>query len=238
MNRELRFTVLLAAAVLIAAPSPAQRREIGSTRSSSSPPTTSAPAAPRGGGGATQPAYSSAPAAPAPAVSAAPVIIDAPVGVAYADAWAGSESESAGNEFVLWDLHTAPGSSAFDFSEANRCAADDPAADIVYVVRDDNGWIDVSRDPDIRDEGAVADAGNQPVVPAWSLNHSVQLMSGHSYLVWTWDDQMFRFTVRGISPHRVECSWTQIESDTHYATRGLARNGTSRPVFQRTKFPL
>ncbi len=147
------------------------------------------------------------------------------------------ETSEDEEEFVLWDVDTDPRLAAYDFSDEDRCASDDPEADIVYASRDGSGWMDVSRDTDIRDVTAAHDGSSDPVSREWSPDHSVRLVDGHSYVVWTWDDQLFRFTVEAVSPGRIECTWAQVDAVNHYRVRGLTRDGENKLVVTRTSFP-
>ncbi len=247
MKRTLYLLAVALVIVVMASPARAQRREVGSNRgTSSSSGGSSAPAAPRNGGGSVSGSGSSQSYAPPPATAPAPppaigVTVDAgpPSAVPLSDTWAGSdESEERDDAIVLWDFHTAPGAAGFDFSSDERCAYDDPEADIVFESRDGRGYIEVSRDTDIRDLGSTTDSSDRPATAAWSLTHEVLLTPGHTYVVWTWDDQFFRFVVTDESGQRVRYLWTQMDEDTNYRVPGLVRNGRTRPVFVRTKFPL
>ena len=253
MKSSLKIAGLVLAVFLVASQASAQRRGFGDTRSSSSPPGgSSAPAAPRNGGaGGTSSTSSStgsssdyappptiAPAPPPPPAVVVPVYVDAPITLPLADAWADDANVSNEDDaVVLWDFHTAPTDAAFDFSEAGRRPSNDPAADIVFEVRDGEGYMDVAHDTDIRDLGSTDDSAERPAKAEWSPIHEVLLTPGHAYLVWTWDDQFFKFAVTAESGQRVRFVWTQVDEDTHYRTPGLTRNGSTRPVFVRTKFP-
>ena len=266
MRYFLHLSWIIAATVLFAAPSMAQRRESGGSRSSSSSGSSSAPSGTRSDRSAppstpvhsredrtaTPPARTepretrtttttppaSTPTSSVPSGPGVSIDADVPAG-AFVDAWAGPspETDEEDSKFVLWDVGSDPQLAAFDFSDASRCPSDDPQADIVYTVRANNGWMDVSRDTDIRDVTSVEFDPGHPGSTEWSIDHSVQLYDGHTYIVWTWDDELYQFTVHGITPLRIQCTWAQVDKANHFHTGGIARNGLSKPAFHRTNFP-
>jgi hypothetical protein len=109
----------------------------------------------------------------------------------------------------------------WDFSAFSRVAKDDPSADIFYG---DNGSVrqmfatSVEVTPgtfvnnDIQDFGYASSLDAVDFAPVginggWSPTGTVELIPGHCYIVWTWDDHYAKFRVTGISQTTVSLDW-------------------------------
>lgn len=108
--------------------------------------------------------------------------------------------------------------SGWDFSAFTRKAYDDPATDIYYG---DNGsvkqmfttGVEVSPGQfvytDIQDAGfaSTLDAVDYAPSSGWSPTGTVELIPGHCYIVWTWDDRYAKFRVTELFPNYVTMEW-------------------------------
>jgi predicted small secreted protein len=114
--------------------------------------------------------------------------------------------------------------SGWDFSAFAKVSFDDPAADILYG---NNGSIAqmfatlvlVQTTPDtlyvpndIQDAGYASSLDAIDFSPVgnnagWSPTGTVELIPGHCYIVWTWDDHYAKFRVTGISGNTVSMDW-------------------------------
>ena len=109
----------------------------------------------------------------------------------------------------------------WDFSAFARVASSDPGADIFYG---DNGSVrqmfatSVQVQPgvfinnDIQDFGYASSLDAVDFAPVgsnggWSPTGTVELIPGHCYIVWTWDDHYAKFRVTGISSTTVSLDW-------------------------------
>jgi hypothetical protein len=135
----------------------------------------------------------------------------------------------------------------WDFSAFAKVAADDPSADIFYG---NNGRIGqmfatlVVVAPGDTIPNDIQDAGYAPDSPGldavdfspvglhagWSPTGTVELIPGHNYIVWTWDDHYAKFRVTSISNSTVSLDW---------AYQVAASNGQlhARPVHTATNSP-
>jgi roadblock/LC7 domain-containing protein len=111
------------------------------------------------------------------------------------------------------ELRNASGSrpevSAYDFSAYQVIRWDSPRADIFFaVVSGIARMIAANTDTDIQDAGYVAlvDVDWAPD-RGWSPAGEVDLVAGHSYVVWTADDHYAKFEVRSIQPDRLVVDW-------------------------------
>jgi len=112
----------------------------------------------------------------------------------------------------------------YDFSAFAKVAANDPSADMFYgnngsvaemfatsvpvVAGPDTTWIP----NDIQDAGYATTLDAVDVSPVgqnagWSPTGTVELILGHCYIVWTWDDHYAKFRVTGLSSTTVSLDW-------------------------------
>jgi hypothetical protein len=111
----------------------------------------------------------------------------------------------------------------WDFSAFSRVAANDPGADIVYGNDGQTALMYATEmlvqtvpdtlyiPTDIQDAGyATLDSVDVSPVgdnAGWSPTGTVELIPGHSYIVWTWDNYYAKFHVTGISATTVSIDW-------------------------------
>ena len=84
--------------------------------------------------------------------------------------------------------------------------------------------MDVWDDSDIQDMGYTTSLDEIQVAPesGWSPTKDVRLISGHTYVVWTWDDHFAKFRVSSISPQRVVFDWAyQLRGGNPFLKRGM-----------------
>ena len=137
----------------------------------------------------------------------------------------------------------------WDFAAFAKVDASDPSAEIFYgndgriaqmfatetLVQTvpDSLWIPT----DIQDAGyAPLDSVNASPVGAdagWSPTGTVELIPGHNYIVWTWDDHYAKFHVTGISSTTVSFDWayqTATGNPELHARPVHAKTNSRRPV--------
>lgn len=114
-----------------------------------------------------------------------------------------------GYDVVLNDYKISPANAAYDFSMYAVVPVTDKYADIWFENYNGTLYMNVGTDSDIQDVGptrSILDIGKAPA-SGWSTTHDVQLISGHTYVVWTWDDHYAKFRVRTLSSTRVVFDW-------------------------------
>ena len=129
----------------------------------------------------------------------------------------------AGFGLTLYPPQVDANRAAIDWSEyasgnaALAVAWDDPLADFLVVrvdsvlylagttIDDGSGLFR----NDIQDFGFTTTLDEVDWAPqvGWSQNQEVELIAGHSYVVWTWDDYYAKFRVSGISKTSVTIEW-------------------------------
>jgi hypothetical protein len=117
----------------------------------------------------------------------------------------------------IGDYLVEPAIGGYDFSAGQRVAENSPNADIVFTVGT-NGVpyiIAAYNDVDIQDAGYASSLDGVDWAPdgGWSPTGSVELITGHNYVVWTADDPVygnfakFRLIGQTTGPDRVTLEW-------------------------------
>lgn len=114
-----------------------------------------------------------------------------------------------GYDVMLYNADVASDQAGYDFSKYAVVPLNDQYADMYLVTGTSGPVMRVDSDSDIQDVGAtssILDISQAPL-NGWSTTHEVTLRSGHTYVVWTWDDHYAKFRVSSVSPSRVVFDW-------------------------------
>ena len=131
---------------------------------------------------------------------------------------------------LLTDYLLYPSTAGYDFSGYAVMRYDDDRADMYLENYKGVMYMDVRTDTDIQDMGSTASILDISEAPTngWSTTHDVQLKTGHTYMVWTYDDHYAKFRVQSVSPSRVVFDWAyQTRPSTTLLKRGIP--GSDRP---------
>ncbi len=144
--------------------------------------------------------------------------------------------------FTLTSVQVDSTRSGWDFSTFSRVSSRSPNVDVVFS---DDGvtylmYCPYPVDTDIQDAGFGTSLDAVDVAPTqgWSPTHSVELIPGHCYVVWTHGDHYGKFRVTSIDPV------TGVSADWAYQTdAGNTQLHARRPVEEgrgpmRTDLPL
>lgn len=115
-----------------------------------------------------------------------------------------------GFDRVLSNASTAPATAGYDFSAYTVRAADDAATDIYFSTASGvASMICPFTDTDIQDAGYAATLNAVDVAPSagWSPSGAVELIPGHCYVVWTFDNHYAKFRVTNLSTSNVTFDW-------------------------------
>jgi hypothetical protein len=123
----------------------------------------------------------------------------------------------AGTNLVLHDVSLEPDQLAgYDFSDGVRRLSGAPATDIYYEVFGGTRLM-VARDlsTDVQDAGyRVLDELDWAPEEGWSPTGTVELITGHSYYVWTRTGNYAKFRVTSITDSQVRIDWAyQLQPD-------------------------
>lgn len=107
-----------------------------------------------------------------------------------------------------------PRRAGYDFSSDRVVSGEEMEADIYYWHSPEDGaWMvatERSTDDytDIQDAGYLAlDDVDWAPEEGWAPGGEVQLIEGHSYVVWTWDNHFAKFRVASVTADRVVIDW-------------------------------
>jgi hypothetical protein len=137
---------------------------------------------------------------------------------------------------LLTDYRMYPATAGYDFSSYAIVRYDDDRADMYLENYNGVMYMDVRTDTDIQDMGqtsSILDIGSAPL-DGWSPTHDAQLKTGHTYVIWTYDDHYAKFRVQSLSPARMVFDWAyQTRPSTSLLKRN--RSGEERPPLSNTK---
>lgn len=122
--------------------------------------------------------------------------------------WYGEESDLSESAFdtprpegwdeIIQDFNRYPNSSGFDFSREQVVRYDDPRCDIYLEYYDGIFYLCVrDAETDIQDFGYKDDIDSVDYSPevGWSALWCVEVIKGHSYIIWTRDDHYAKLRV-------------------------------------------
>jgi hypothetical protein len=136
---------------------------------------------------------------------------------------------------VLDDFRRAAATSGYDFSRYSVVPYNDLYADMYFENYQGTLYMNVREDSDIIDMGptrSILDIREAPS-SGWSPTHDVQLVVGHTYVVWTWDDHYAKFRVTNLSPGRVTFDWAyQLQQSNRLLKRPQRSSGERTVVHQ------
>jgi hypothetical protein len=140
----------------------------------------------------------------------------------------------------LANFLTSPALAGWDFSVERIRPWDDGATDMFYGTNGSVSQMFVPNQTDIQDAGYASSLDAVDFAPngGWSPTGSVELIPGHCYVVWTWDNRYAKFRVtRFITPSSgppaVEFDWAyQVAAGNPELRARPARQegGGSRPI--------
>jgi len=142
---------------------------------------------------------------------------------------------------------SGPAGSGYDFSAFGKVSWDDNNADIFYGndgrVAQMFATLHVvapgdTIPNDIQDAGYASTLDAVDLAPVglnagWSPTGTVELIPGHCYVVWTWDDHYAKFRVTGISQGAVSIDWAYQTAEGNNELRARAKHtptNSPRPI--------
>jgi hypothetical protein len=138
-----------------------------------------------------------------------------------------------GYNVALTDYQVAPATAGYDFSAYSVLPVSDKYVDIWFENYNGTLYMNVGNDSDIKDMGPTAsilDIGEAPT-GGWSSTHDAVLVSGHTYVVWTWDDHYAKIRVRSLGPNRVTFDWAyQLIKSNPLMKRSHTGDRAEQPV--------
>lgn len=138
---------------------------------------------------------------------------------------------------LLDDYRQVTATSGYDFSRFGVVPYNDLYADMYFENYQGTYYMNVRDDSDIQDMGATSSILEIREAPGtgWSSTHDVQLVVGHTFVVWTWDDHYAKFRVTNISPSRVTFDWAYQLQKSNPLMKRVAGSGGERTAVHREK---
>jgi hypothetical protein len=128
---------------------------------------------------------------------------------------------------TLYDYKTNPNRAGYRLGSNAILAFDNTGTDIYFENTNSIYYMNVFKDSDIQDMGYTAtfDEIAKSPTKGWSPTKDVQVISGHTYVVWTYDNHYAKFRVTSIYSDRVifDCSF-QLQSGNPYLKRSETKN--------------
>lgn len=114
-----------------------------------------------------------------------------------------------GHGVVLRDYRLYPTQSGYDFSTYSVGPYDDYFTDVFFEYSVGVAFMNVWEDTDIQDMGYTRSFDEITAAPieGWLPSKYAQLVEGHTYVVWTWDNHYAKFRVTSLSPTRLVFDW-------------------------------
>jgi hypothetical protein len=127
-----------------------------------------------------------------------------------------------------------PDHSGYDFSRYSVLPYDDSEVDIIYTVGGAAREVQAPFvDTDIQDMGPTTTLDDIDWAPSsgWSPSGAVEVIPGHAYVVWTYDNHFAKFRVVSATSARIVVDWAyQVDIGNHELKAQPARDEDGQPA--------
>jgi len=124
-----------------------------------------------------------------------------------------------GHNVKLWDYHSSPNYSGYDFSTNTIGPYNDQYTDIFFEYYENIFYLDVWDDTEIQDMGYTNSLDEIFCSPTtgWSPTKDVRLIVGHTYVIRTWDKHYAKVRVLSLTNTYLIFEWAyQLQVDNPY----------------------
>jgi hypothetical protein len=142
----------------------------------------------------------------------------------------GTTPRPEGYEVVLFNYLASPNSAGYDFSSNTIGPYDDDYTDVFFEYSYGVAYMDVWDDSDIQDMGYTSSLDEIREAPngGWASTKDVQVIPGHTYVVWTWDNHYAKIRVASVTSQRVTFDWAyQLQAENPFLKHNT-KGGTHR----------
>lgn len=110
---------------------------------------------------------------------------------------------------AIYDFRKFPSTAGYSFAKQQVLPYDDKYTDMFFDNDSGYYYMVVWDDTDIQDMGKTTDIYDIPYAPTtgWSSTKDVVLIPGHTYVVWTLDNNFAKFRINAITTERVSFDW-------------------------------
>ena len=130
-----------------------------------------------------------------------------------------------GLQMFLREYHESPALAGYDFSTNSIGPYNDQYTDIFFEYSGGMFYLDVWNDSDIQDMGYTSSFDEIAKAPpaGWSPTKDVRLISGHTYVMRTWDNHFAKVRINALEPAKVTFDWAyQLQAGNPFLKQSAA----------------
>lgn len=145
-----------------------------------------------------------------------------------------------GYSVQLTEATTAPAYSGYDFSSYAVTPFNDTVTDVFFENLNGRLSLSVWSDTDIQDMGYTSNLDEITVAPThgWSPTGSAEAITGHTYVVWTWDDHYAKIRITGVNSSAVTFDWAYQTAPGNIELKRAPDRGGKRSPLSRTNVAM
>ena len=138
------------------------------------------------------------------------------------------------------DYRTLPGAAGYDFSTYSVGRYDDDFTDLFFEHYNGRFYLNVWDDTDLQDMGYTRSLYDIVEAPSggWTPSKLAEAIPGHTYVIWTWDDNYAKVRVREVSSSRVTFDWAYQVATGNPDLKRQNPDGNQRKVGRRAPLAL
>ena len=133
-----------------------------------------------------------------------------------------------GLDVMMQNYRLWPNVGGYDFSTYSVGPYDDQYTDVFFEYYNGAYYLNVWQDGEIQDmgyTGSLLDIGEAPVA-GYSPTKDVQVIPGHTYVIWTWDNHFAKLRVTQLSSTKVIFDWAYQLQAGNTRLKSPAARGT------------
>jgi hypothetical protein len=138
---------------------------------------------------------------------------------------------------IIYDYRKYPNSSGYSFATYSIVAFDSSLTDVFFENYNGAFYLDVWTDTDILDAGLTADILDIPTAPTsgWSTTKDAIAKVGHTYVIWTVDNNYAKVRISNITNERITFDWAYqlVPGNTQLKPSINRTPGTKRATLER-----
>ncbi|MCX8104246.1 MAG: hypothetical protein N3D80_00050 [Ignavibacterium album] len=110
---------------------------------------------------------------------------------------------------AIFDYRRFPNNAGYSFANYSVVRYDDQNSDVFFENYQGTYYLVVWDDTDIQDMGPTNDIYDIPFAPTagWSPSKDVIARTGHTYVIWTWNNHFAKIRIKSITPDRIVFDW-------------------------------
>ena len=110
----------------------------------------------------------------------------------------------------LFETSSVPEKAGYDFSSYTVGRFDDRFTDVFYERKNEASYLSVWSDTDVQDMGYTTSFDEIRAAPStgWSPSRRAEVIAGHTYVVWTWDNHFAKVRISKTSSTGIVFDWS------------------------------